>query len=209
MYRPPAFREDRLDILREAIRMHPLATLITSGSSGLIANVVPFSLRTGPDGDVLCAHLAKANEQIADLSEQTAALIMFQGPQAYMTPSWYPTKQEHGRVVPTWNYVIVQAWGLPRVIDDREWIHDQLTELTAANESKRVEPWSIEDAPKDFIEAQMKGIVGLEIPIDRLEGKWKASQNQPIPNRIGVAQGLKDDGHRALATEVITRASDS
>ncbi|MCW4463780.1 FMN-binding negative transcriptional regulator [Sphingomonas sp. BT-65] len=207
MYRPPAFREDRLDILHDAIRAHPLGTLITGGPSGLIANVLPFSLRADPGGDVLRAHLAKANEQIVDLRAGTPALVMFQGPQAYVSPSWYPTKQDHGKVVPTWNYVIVQAWGTPAIIDDSKWVLDQIGELTAAHESERPEPWNVTDAPETFIAAQLKGIVGLELPIERIKGKWKTSQNQPEPNRLGVIDGLRRDGHHALADAVSAQAT--
>ncbi len=202
MYRPPAFREDRSEVLHEAIRAHPLATLITCGESGLVANVIPFTLRVSREGEVLRAHLAKANEQIADLIAGAQALVMFQGPQAYITPSWYPTKLEHGKVVPTWNYVIVQVWGSPRIIDNVAWLRDQLTELTDAHERDREQPWSMNDAPADFITGQMKGIVGLEVPIERIEGKWKVSQNQPATNRQGVEQGLRAEGFIDLADEV-------
>ena len=207
MYNPPAFREQRADVLRDAIRSHPLATLITSGSAGLIANVLPFNLRMTAQGDVLCAHVAKANGQLVDLRQGAQALVIFQGPQAYISPSWYPTKKEHGKVVPTWNYVIVQVWGVPKIRDDRDWLFDQLSELTTVHEAKRPEPWHVNDAPSDFIEAQMQGIVGLEIPISRIEGKWKVSQNQPMENRIGVAAGLLVDGKQALGAEVTSRAN--
>lgn len=126
MYNPPAFREERAEVLRDAVRSHPLATLITSGSAGLIANVLPFNLRMTAKGDVLCAHLAKANDQLADLKLGAQALVIFQGPQAYITPSWYPTKKQHGKVVPTWNYVVVQAWGVPKIREDRDWLFHQL-----------------------------------------------------------------------------------
>lgn len=205
MYRPPAFREDRIDILHEAVRSHPLGTQFTAGPSGLCANIVPFSLHVSPDGDVLRAHLSKANQQIADLAGGTPSLVLFQGPQAYVTPTWYATKAEHGRVVPTWNYVVVQARGTSRIVDDADWLRAQLEEMTSTHESGRSDPWSIDDAPADFIARQMRGIVGLEIPIDSLEGKWKVSQNQPTENRIGVADGLQRDGHGPLARAVSQR----
>jgi len=207
MYNQPAFREQRTEVLRDAIRSHPLATLITSGSAGLIANVLPFNLRVTAQGDLLCAHLAKANDQLVDLRHGAQALVIFQGPQAYITPSWYPTKKQHGKVVPTWNYVIVQVRGVPKIRDDRDWLFDQLSELTSAHESKRREPWHVNDAPSDFIEGQLKGIIGLEIPIDHIEGKWKVSQNQPMENRIGVVEGLLIDGKKALGAEVKSRAN--
>ncbi|GGE81928.1 FMN-binding negative transcriptional regulator [Sphingomonas prati] len=207
MYRPPAFREDRRDILHDAIRAHPLGTLVTCGSPGLVANVVPFTLDSV--GDVLRAHLARANEQVAQLRDGSPTLVIFQGPQAYISPSWYATKREHGKVVPTWNYVIVQVRGTPMVIEDRDWLRNQIDELTSIHECGRAEPWSPDDAPADFIAGQMKGIVGLEIPIERIEGKWKASQNQPEPNRIGVERGLRADGRVDMADEVAARGKGS
>ncbi len=202
MYRPPAFREDRPEVLHAAIRVHPLATLITCGGSGLVANVIPFSLQVNEGGNVLRAHLARANKQIADLRAGAQALVMFQGPQAYISPSWYPTKHEHGKAVPTWNYVIVQVRGTARIIDDLAWLRDQITDLTDAHERDREQPWSIDDAPADFIAGQMKGIVGLEVPVEQIEGKWKVSQNQPPSNRRGVEQGLRGAGFTDLADEV-------
>jgi transcriptional regulator len=207
MYRPPAFREDRVDVLCDAIRAHPLGLLITAGPAGLMANPVPFTMARRPAGDVLCAHLAKANEQVLDLRIGMPVLVVFQGPQAYVTPSWYASKREHGKVVPTWNYVIVQARGTPRVIDDPEWIGWQIGELTEVHEASRPDPWAVEDAPAPFVQAQLKGIVGLEIPVERLEGKWKASQNRAEMDRAGVAGGLRDEGHAELASLVAARPS--
>jgi transcriptional regulator len=202
MYTPPAFREDRPEVLRSAIRAHPLATLVTADADGLRANLVPFILSEGPDGDVLRAHMAKANDQLASLRAGAEALVIFQGPEAYITPSWYASKREHGKVVPTWNYVVVQVWGTPRVIDDSGWLLDQLNALTARQESGRPEPWSTADAPESYIAAQLKGITGVEIPVSRIEGKWKASQNQPQANREGVIGGLRADGLHAMANTV-------
>lgn len=206
MYRPPAFREDRPALLHEAIRAHPLGTLITHGATGLVANVVPFTLRIAASSAVLRAHLAKANEQVADLRAGAPVLVIFQGPQAYVSPSWYATKHEHGRVVPTWNYVIVQVRGTPTVIEDPDWLREQVDELTSHHEGDRAEPWSIDDAPADFIAGQMKGIVGLEIPIERIEGKWKVSQNQPASNRIGVERGLRAEDRVDMADHVAIRS---
>lgn len=206
MYQPPAFREDRLDVLHQLIRSHPLGTLVTGGKSGLVANVIPFAMQSGPRGDLLRAHLAKANEQIADLREGLPALVIFQGPQGYVSPSWYETKREHGKVVPTWDYVIVQVRGTPMVIDDPEWLRQQTDELTSIHERGRTEPWSADDAPADYIAAKLKGIVGLEIPVEQIAGKWKVSQNQPPPNMSGVERGLRQDNLAALADEVAARA---
>jgi transcriptional regulator len=208
MYRPPAFREDRRDVLHEAIRAHPLATLVTSGSSGLVANLIPFTLAGDIiGGDVLRAHLARANSQLEDLREGTEALVIFQGPQAYITPSWYATKQEHGRVVPTWNYVVVQAWGKPKMLDDSAWLLDQVNELTDQQEQSRETPWSVVDAPESFIASQLKGIVGIEIPVDRIEGKWKASQNQPAANRATVVSGLKAEASLTPMATIVAQRS--
>lgn len=199
MYRPPAFREDRPDVLRAAIRAHPLATLVTASGRGITANVIPFVLETTSTGDVLKAHLAKANEQLDDLRDGAAALVVFQGPQAYVSPSWYPGKREHGKVVPTWNYVVVQARGTPRVIDDPVWLREQIDALTTDAERRQPEPWTASDAPLDFIRGQLRGIVGVEIAIDRLDGKWKVSQNRTREDRLGVADGLRAAGQGAMA----------
>lgn len=199
MYNPPAFKEDRPDVLAAAIRSHPLGTLITSGEGGLRANVLPFVVR--PDGDawLLRGHLAKANDQVPDLRAGADVLVMFQGPQSYVSPSWYPTKKEHGKAVPTWNYMIVQAWGAPVLHDDPAWLLDQLNEITGVHESGRADPWAVSDAPADYVEAQLRGIVGLEIRVARMAGKWKASQNQPERNRLGVIEGLIGDGEHGMA----------
>ena len=193
MYRPPAFREDRPELLHAAIRAHPLATLVTHGPSGLAANLVPFTLVPGEDGrDLLRAHLAKANPQLADLRAGGEALVIFQGPQAYVSPSWYPSKQEHGKVVPTWNYILVQAHGRPRVTDDSDWLRAQIDALTTLQEAGRDDPWAVADAPDDYVAAQLRGIAGVEIAVERIEGKWKTSQNQPAANRDGVIAWLRD-----------------
>lgn len=206
MYRPPAFREDRPELLHAAIRAHPLATLVTHGPSGLAANLVPFTLVPGENGpDLLRAHLARANPQLGDLRAGGEALVIFQGPQAYVTPSWYPSKREHGKVVPTWNYILVQAHGRPRVIDDADWLRAQIDALTAQQEADRSEPWAVTDAPPDYVAAQLKGIAGVEIAIERIEGKWKASQNQPAANREGIVAGLRAQDPASLMAAAMER----
>lgn len=206
MYRPPAFREDRLEVLHALIDSHRLGTLVTHGPGGLEANLVPFTLdRSRGQSGVLRAHLARANEQRLALAGGAEALVIFQGPESYITPSWYPSKAEHGKVVPTWNYVVVQAWGTPVVIDDPAWLRAQIGELTAAQEAARAHPWAIDDAPAAYIDAQLKGIFGLEIPIARLEGKWKANQNRPDADRAGVADGLGAAGATDMAALVARR----
>ena len=199
MYQPTAFREERLETLHALIRAHPLATLITAGSDGIIANFVPFILvdagavDTGHKG-TLRAHIAKANDQVEALRAGSETLVVFHGPEAYITPSWYASKKEHGRVVPTWNYAVVQVRGTPRVIDDADWVRTQIIALTSTQEGRRPEPWSVSDAPESFIDGQIKAIIGVEIPILTIEGKWKVSQNRSAADRQGVYEGLKAEG---------------
>lgn len=207
MYVPPAFREERPEILKALIRAHPLATLVTAGAGGLEANLVPFVLAETPQGDVLRAHMARTNDQFASLRTADEALVIFQGPEAYITPAWYATKQEHGKVVPTWNYVVVQARGRPRVIDEPAWLLAQIHQLTERQEAGRPDPWSVADAPADYVAAQLRAIAGLEIPVSRIEGKWKASQNQPEANRRGVVDGLREHAADAMAAIVEDRAN--
>jgi len=211
MYRPPAFREDRPDVLRALIGAHPLATVVTAGAHGLMANLIPFMLDpTRGEQGVLRAHLARANDQLAELGAVDEALVIFQGPETYITPSWYASKAEHGRVVPTWNYAIVQVWGRPQVIDDPAWLRVQIEELTRAQEERRTKPWHVRDAPEAFIQSQVKGIVGLEIPVARIEGKWKASQNRPMADREGVVTGLVSEGQSPdMARIVAERAAEN
>jgi len=199
MYRPPAFREDRLDMLHGMIRAHPLAQLVTAGAGGLMANPVPCLIDgdAGPNG-MLRLHLAKANPQVEELRSGAEALAIFQGRQAYVSPSWYPGKAEHGKVVPTWNYITVHAWGTPRIMD-AAGLRRQIEDLTASRERDRPIPWAVADAPEEFIATLMNAIVGIEIPIDRIEGKWKLSQNRPEADRRGVAEGYRAEGDETMA----------
>ncbi|MFO1037210.1 MAG: FMN-binding negative transcriptional regulator [Geminicoccaceae bacterium] len=209
MYQPAHFREDRIEVQHALIRAHPLGLLVTQGEGGLEANPIPFLLdpAAGPLG-TLRAHVARANPQWRTLDPAREALIVFQAVDSYVTPSWYASKREHGKVVPTWNYAIVQAWGRPRVIEDAEWLRGQVGELTDRQEAERARPWAVSDAPDPFVAVQLKGIVGIEIPIARIEGKWKASQNRPPADREGVAEGLAaqgDEASRAMAEMVRER----
>lgn len=206
MYRPPVFREDRLEVLQALIESHRLGTLVTYGPEGLNANLVPFTLdRTRGQYGVLRAHLARANEQQAALASEAEVLVIFQGPESYITPSWYPSKAEHGKVVPTWNYVMLEVRGVPQIIEDTAWLHTQISELTMSQEEPREHPWAVADAPAAYIDSQLKGIFGIEIPITRLEGKWKVSQNRPEGDRQGVAQGLAAEGGADMAALVARR----
>ncbi|GAA4007550.1 FMN-binding negative transcriptional regulator [Sphingomonas swuensis] len=210
MYRPPAFKEDRVEVLHAAIRAHPLGTLVTHGPSGLMANLVPFTLEVGRGGtNLLRAHLSKANLQLAEIEPGAEALVIFQGPEAYITPSWYPAKRQHGKVVPTWNYVVVQAWGSVRVIDDPAWLSAQIDELTGQQEEGMAEPWAVTDAPTDFIASQLKGITGVEILVQRLEGKWKVSQNQTPATRESVAAGLRERNPASAMAQLVENSGSS
>ena len=202
MYQPPHFREEDLDTQHALIRSHPLGLLITAGNGGLIANPVPFHLRAdlSPKG-TLQAHIAKANGQWREIQAGAPVLVVFQGVDSYVTPSWYATKQETGKVVPTWNYAIVQVRGDARIIDDQAWLREQIGALTGENENSRPQPWAVNDAPAEFISAQLKGIIGIEIDITAIDGKWKVSQNRPVADRQGVAQGL-DEIRRGDAAEM-------
>lgn len=193
MYCPSLFREDRLDVLQGFIRSHPLGLLITSGASGLLANLLPFVLKTADsERGVLQAHIARANPQSRELDGQ-AALVVFRGPDAYVSPTLYATKKETGKVVPTWNYTMVQVRGTARLREQSDWLAAQLNTLTSEREAARAERWSVSDAPRDYIESQMRHIVGFEIDIAVLEGKWKVNQNQPEANRRSVVAAFSMD----------------
>ncbi len=209
MYQPPHFREDRLDVQHRLILTHPLGLLISAGPGGLQANHVPFLIdAAASERGTLRVHLARANPQIAELANVTECLIVFQGPQQYISPSLYPTKQETGKVVPTWNYITVHAWGRPQVMDDAAWLRKQIDDLTRHNEEPRAARWQVSDAPEAFVNAQVKGIVGIEIPIARIEGKWKVSQNRPAIDQAGVVAGLQSEGGDAaiMASAVLERS---
>jgi transcriptional regulator len=161
MYQPPHFREDRVEVQHALIRAHPLGLLITAGPGGLMANPIPFLI--DPDASergTLRCHLARANAQWRELTAVEECLVVFQGPQDYVTPSWYATKRETGKVVPTWNYATVHAWGRPQVIDDEAWLRRQIEDLTRSREHVRTAPWTVDDAPLEFVSAQLKGIIG-------------------------------------------------
>ncbi|PVE26228.1 transcriptional regulator [Microvirga sp. KLBC 81] len=211
MYQPPHFREDRLEVQHALIRAHPLGLLVTHGGTGLIANPIPFVLdATASPHGTLRAHLSRANPQWRDFDPDQEALVVFHGTETYITPSWYEAKREHGKVVPTWNYAIVQAYGRMRVTDDSDWLQKQITAMTSAQESTRAEPWAVSDAPADFVAAQLKGIVGVEIEITRIEGKWKVSQNRSEADRRSVAMGLRilgDEDARQMADLVDERGA--
>ncbi len=194
MYEPSHFKvEDRAQ-LHAVIRQHPLATLVTAGEGGLIANPVPFVLHAdeGEQG-LLRAHLARPNAQWKAIAAGAETPVIFTGVERYVTPSWYATKRESGKVVPTWNYVTVQVRGPARAIEDQTWLRAQLESLTRQQEAPRAEPWAVADAPEPFIAAQARGIVGIEIAIASIVGKFKFSQNRREDDKLGVLNGLSAD----------------
>ena len=203
MYIPTQFREDDVPPVHAAIREAGLATLVTTGPDGLIATPLPLLLDTEPAPyGTLHGHVARANPQWRRSDLSVPALAMFAGPDAYVTPSWYATKRETGKVVPTWNYVAVHAYGTLEFYSDAERLLALVTRLTARHEGARAAPWAVADAPRDFIASQLKGIVGCELRITRLEGKWKMSQNRNDSDRAGVAEGLRADGRDGIAALV-------
>ena len=195
MYIPKHFDEPRVEVLHQLIRARPLATLVTLAPGGLNANHIPLHLSPAPGlFGTLRGHVARANPIWSDIAGDAEALAIFHGPDVYVTPSWYATKAETGKVVPTWNYAVVHAHGVPRFIDDPAWLRANLAALTDHNEAAFPEPWRLEDAPPDFTDKLIESIVGIEIVITRLTGKWKVSQNQPAGNQAGVVRGLRASG---------------
>ena len=200
VYQPAHFREDRREVQFDLIHRNPLGTLISHGIAGLIANPLPFVLYDGEGASgTLRVHMARANPQWQQLDGTAECLVVFAGSNEYITPSWLPTKQQTGKVVPTWNYATVHVWGTPRVTHDAGWLMRQITDLTAIQESKRPEPWQVTDAPAEYVEKLVAAIVGIEIPIERIEGKWKVSQNRNEAERTGIVAGLEGQGSEVMA----------
>jgi transcriptional regulator len=207
MYQPPHFREESLAVQHELIRANPLGMLISQGPQGIIANPIPFLLYPEGDRGTLRCHLSRANSQWQALREHPNALVVFQGVDHYITPNWYPQKAIDHKVVPTWNYAVVQARGAATVIEDPAWLLANVSALSDAHEARRPQPWSVAEAPEPFVASQLKGIVGIEIVIASIEGKFKASQNRPVADRAGVAEGLAADGDaRSLAMRELVKA---
>ncbi|MDE2155147.1 MAG: FMN-binding negative transcriptional regulator [Xanthomonadaceae bacterium] len=197
MYTPKHFEETRAEALHGLIRAYPFATVVTHGVCGLVANHLPFELA----GDAtLHGHVARGNE-LARM-DGAGVLLIFRGPDGYISPNWYPSKHETGREVPTWNYAVVHVHGRLRVIDDAAWLRRLLETLTGHHEAGQPQPWRVSDAPADHIEKSLHGIVGIEVVVERIEGKFKLSQNHPARNRAGVIAGLRErdgDGDAELA----------
>jgi transcriptional regulator len=198
MYTPDHFRVDDLPQLHALIRARPLATLVSSGPAGMQATHLPTVLKTdGPLGVIEC-HLARANPHWKELADGNEALMIFHGPEGYITPNWYASKSEHGKVVPTWNYATVHAYGRPEVMQDKDWLRAHVAALTAEQEATESQPWALSDAPESYVEAMLRGIVGFRFAFTRLQGKWKMSQNREPKDRAGVVQGL---GQRATGDD--------
>jgi len=199
MYVPSHFQEDRVPELHAAIRSIAFGTLVSVGADGLIASHVPMLIDPEPAPyGTLIGHVARANPH-GQVASTVDALAMFVGPNAYVTPSWYATKRETGKVVPTWNYVAVHAYGRLRFFDDAERLLGVVTRLTETHEAPRAAPWAVSDAPPDFVQGMLRAIIGFELPIARLEGKWKMSQNRNETDRAGVVDGLRREGGPAEA----------
>jgi transcriptional regulator len=190
MYLQDHFRVEDVPQMHALMRARPFATLVSAGSAGLFASHLPTVLKDdGPYGVIEC-HLARANPHCKDLAEGNEALMIFQGPDGYITPGWYPSKVQHGKVVPTWNFAVVHTYGRPEVMQDKDWLRRHVGELTAQQEKDEATPWALSDAPDSYIEAMLRGIVGFRFAITRLEGKWKMSQNREMQDRAGVVKGL-------------------
>jgi transcriptional regulator len=187
MYRPAHFAQDDPDELARLMREHPLAMLVHGAGDALTADHLP--LEYDPTRRVLRGHVARANPVWRQAHER-AVLVVFRGVEAYVSPSWYPSKAETHKVVPTWNYAVVHAHGTLRAVNDAPWLHALVSRLTDRHEASRTPPWAVADAPADYLQQMLRAIVGVEIAVDRLEGKFKLSQNRSAADRAGVAAGL-------------------
>jgi transcriptional regulator len=210
LYLPAHFNETRTDVLHDLMRARPLATLVTSCGSGLAANHVPVQTLAEPAPlGTIRGHIARANPLWREYAQGSEALAIFQGPDAYISPSLYPSKAQTGEVVPTWDYAVVHAHGTMRFIHDAEWLRGFVAGLTATHEALRAQPWKVGDAPHKYIEKMLSMIVGFEFSILKLTGKWKVSQNRPPADQLGVIQGLQDSGDadsREIASMLATRS---
>ena len=204
MYVPAHFDEVRPDVLQGLMQAAGLATLVSMTADGLLASHAPLMLEPDPaPHGTLIGHLARANPHAAAALQGVETLVIFQGADGYISPSYYPTKQAHGKVVPTWNYAAVHAYGTLQMFDDPARLLDVVTRLTKDHETSRAQPWAVSDAPEDFIDGMLRGIVGISLRITRLEGKVKMSQNRPAADQAGVVAGLRRDGADKLAAAVV------
>lgn len=194
MHIPVKFQQNEDSQLKAIIREYPFATLITYSESGIEATHLPVVLVDVEGKTVIQAHIAKANKLWKSVKEGAEILLIFNGPNCYVSPNYYPTKKESGKAVPTWNYVVVHVKGVISFIHDEKWIYNMIDLLTKEHEAKQDVPWSITDAPETYINKMLPAIVGIEIAIDSIEGQWKLSQNQPDVNKFGVIEGLLETG---------------
>lgn len=195
MYLPAHFNETRTDVLHALMRARPLTTLVTQCNSGLVANHVPVQTLDEPSPfGLIRGHIARANPLWREYRADTEALAIFQGPQVYISPSFYPSKVKTGEVVPTWDYAVVHAAGTLRFIHDGQWLHGLVSGLTSTHETPRTQPWKLEDAPGAYIDKMLSLIVGFEFSIVSLKGKWKVSQNRAQADKQGVIEALETAG---------------
>jgi transcriptional regulator len=194
VYIPDAFSESRTEVLESFISENSLAAVVTLTAQGIIANHIPLLFKRTEEKAILCGHVSRANPMWRDYDPTSEVLAIFAGPQRYISPNWYPTKAEHGRVVPTWNYMVVHAYGRMLTFEDPSRLREFLTKLTDTHESASSSPWKVSDAPDNYIDGLLKAIVGIEIEVTRLEGKWKLSQNRPAQDREAVARHLAELG---------------
>jgi transcriptional regulator len=209
MHRPDHFRVEDIAQMHALMRARPFAALVSSRANGLYGTHLPTVLKDdGANGLIEC-HLARANPHWKDLAVGNEALMIFQGPEGYITPSWYPSKALHGKAVPTWNYAVVHAYGRPAVVQDKDWLRRHVTELTTQQEASEAQPWAVSDAPESYVDVMLRGIVGFRFAITRLEGKWKMSQNREMPDREGVVAGLtaRASGEDREIAEAVARAT--
>ncbi|MGE5525492.1 MAG: FMN-binding negative transcriptional regulator [Rhodospirillaceae bacterium] len=196
MYMPSHFEQTRAEALHALIREYPLGALVTLRAGALNADHVPFDFDPTPaPHGTLRGHVGRGNPIWRDAGSDREVLVIFQGPSGYITPSWYPSKKEHGKVVPTYNYAVVHAYGKLRAVDDRTWLRALVTRLTDRHEAHHSDPWHVTDAPGDYIDKMLAAIVGVEITVTRLLGKWKVSQNRTPVDQTGVVDGLKASGN--------------
>ncbi|HVW03980.1 MAG TPA: FMN-binding negative transcriptional regulator [Vicinamibacterales bacterium] len=211
MYLPPSFEESRPEVLRDLMTRHPLATVVTLGADGLDANHLPLLYQAAPaPHGTLVGHVSRANRVWRDARLDVDALAIFHGPQGYITPAWYPSKADTGKVVPTWNYIVVHAYGRLRFLDDPTWLRNHVDALTATHEAAQTAPWSVSDAPSDYIDSLIKGIVGFELTVTRLLGKWKLNQNKTDAERGGLVRAMREqnDADTTTMAELIERAKE-
>ncbi|EPZ49398.1 FMN-binding domain protein [Bacteriovorax sp. BAL6_X] len=196
MFRPKHFKEDEREKLLTLIDNYPLGLIVTDDFE---ANLVPMTISVESGDLYLNCHVAKINTQLKSIERKNNLLIVFRGPEGYVTPNVYETKKKHGKAVPTWNYSMVQAQGTASIINEREWILDQINELTNKMESKESNPWKVTDAPSEYIESMLKAVVGIRLKVEKLEGVFKLSQNQPVENRLGIRKYFKDRGNTSMS----------